>query len=55
VRGRADGIEDAIEVRGGLAPGTQVVRQFDARLPIGATVQIARPDTAASTAPLAVR
>lgn len=55
VRGRTDGIEDAIEVRGGLAPGTQVVRQFDARLPIGATVQIARPDTAASTAPLAVR
>ena len=40
-RGRAEGLDDAIEVRSGLAPGTAVVRQFDARLPVGGAVKIA--------------
>lgn len=43
VRGSADGLDQAIEVRGGLVPGTQVVRQFDARLPVGGAVKIAQP------------
>ncbi|MCK6428869.1 MAG: efflux RND transporter periplasmic adaptor subunit, partial [Burkholderiaceae bacterium] len=44
-RGSAEGLDDAIEVRSGLAPGTQVVRQFDARLPVGGAVKIAQPSS----------
>lgn len=42
-RGSAEVLDDAIEVRSGLAPGTQVVRQFDARLPVGSAVKVAQP------------
>lgn len=44
-RGSAEGLDDAIEVRSGLAPGTQVVRQFDARLPVGGAVKVAQPSS----------
>jgi RND family efflux transporter MFP subunit len=47
VRGSAEGLEDAVEIRSGLAPGTQVVRQFDARLPIGGAVKVAQARAAA--------
>jgi RND family efflux transporter MFP subunit len=40
-RGSADVGPDLVEVRGGLAPGTQVVRQFDTRLTPGATAVLA--------------
>lgn len=43
MRGSAEGLDDAVEIRSGLAAGTQVVRQFDARLPIGGAVKIAQP------------
>lgn len=49
-RGRAEGLDEAIEVRSGLAAGTQVVRQFDARLPIGSAVRIAATPASASNA-----
>lgn len=50
-RGSAEGLGDAIEVRSGLAPGTQLVRQFDARLPVGGAVKVGAPASppAAST------
>ncbi len=50
VRGSAEGLDDAIEIRGGLASGMQVVRQFDARLPIGGAVKVAPPLPAESPA-----
>ncbi|MEW5878990.1 MAG: efflux RND transporter periplasmic adaptor subunit [Pseudomonadota bacterium] len=48
MRGSAAGLDDAIEIRNGLAPGTQVVRQFDARLPIGGAVKVAQAPAAAA-------
>jgi RND family efflux transporter MFP subunit len=39
--GSADGGPDLVEVRGGLAAGTQVVRQFDPRLAVGAPAVVA--------------
>lgn len=42
-RGVVEGLGDAIEIRSGLAVGTQLVRQFDARLPVGGAVKIAQP------------
>jgi RND family efflux transporter MFP subunit len=40
-RGGTDGGPDLVEVRGGLAAGVQVVRQFDARLTPGALATVA--------------
>jgi RND family efflux transporter MFP subunit len=40
-RGSADVGPDLVEVRGGLTPGAQVVRQFDARLTPGAAAAVA--------------
>lgn len=42
-RGAAEGLGDAIEIRAGLAAGAQLLRQFDARLPVGSAVKIAQP------------
>jgi RND family efflux transporter MFP subunit len=42
VRGSSETLDDAIEIRGGIAPGAQIVRQFDARLPVGGAVKVAQ-------------
>ncbi|MFN3565401.1 MAG: efflux RND transporter periplasmic adaptor subunit [Burkholderiaceae bacterium] len=49
-RGGAEGLDDAVEIRSGLAAGTQVVRQFDARLPIGGAVKVAQAPAPAAAA-----
>jgi len=47
-RGSAEGLDAAVEVRSGLAPGAQIVRQFDARLPVGSAVKIAQAPSPAA-------
>lgn len=51
-RGVVEGLGDAIEIRGGLAAGTPVVRQFDARLPIGGAVKIVPSPASPTTGPV---
>jgi RND family efflux transporter MFP subunit len=48
-RGTVDALGDAIEIRSGLTVGTPVVRQFDARLPVGSAVTVAQSTARASS------
>jgi RND family efflux transporter MFP subunit len=47
-RGRTDDGKDAVELRAGVLPGTQVVRVFDAKLPLNRGFRVADPSAQAN-------